>query len=105
MIRLLLADDHTLVLEGLRMILEAQTDMTIAGEAVNGREAIALAVELQPDVIMMDIAMPELNGIEATRCILNENPGVGVIMLSMHLSTEYILRALRAGARGYLLKT
>lgn len=103
-IRLLLADDHILVRDGLRMILEAQADMIVVGEAADGREAVTLAAQLQPDVIIMDIAMPELNGIEATRSILDENPRAGIVMLSMHLSSEYIVRALRAGARGYLLK-
>ena len=105
MIRLLLADDHTIVRDGLRMILDTQPDMTVVGEAEDGRQAVLLATQLHPDVIIMDIAMPELNGIDATRCIMEDGHDVKVIILSMHLSSEYVVRALRAGALGYLLKT
>ncbi|MHB0936810.1 MAG: response regulator [Armatimonadota bacterium] len=103
-IRVLLADDHAMVREGLRMILEAQPDMSVVGEAANGREAVRLASELKPDVVIMDIAMPELNGIDATQSIIESTGGSKVVILSMHLSSEYVARALRAGALGYLLK-
>ncbi|MHB0936811.1 MAG: response regulator [Armatimonadota bacterium] len=100
----LLADDHTMVREGLRMILESQPDITVVGEAADGREAVRLTSRLHPDVVIMDIAMPELNGIEATRTIREQGSDARVIILSMHLSSEFVARALRAGALGYLLK-
>ncbi len=104
MIRILLADDHALVRQGFRMILSAQPDMEIVGEAGNGREAVELAAELHPDVVVMDVAMPELNGIEATRRLLSDNPRTRVLALSMHKDSVYVREILRAGARGYLLK-
>ncbi len=103
-IRILLADDHTMVREGLRLILDAQSDITVVGEASDGREAVRLAAQLHPDVVIMDITMPELNGLEATRLIMEEESNARVIILTMHLSSEYAARALRAGALGYLLK-
>jgi two-component system response regulator NreC len=103
-IRILLADDHALVRQGFRMILSAQPDMEIVGEAGNGREAVELAAELHPDVVVMDVAMPELNGIEATRRLLSDNPRTRVLALSMHKDSVYVREILRAGARGYLLK-
>jgi two-component system, NarL family, response regulator NreC len=104
MIRILLADDHALVRQGFRMILEAQPDMEIVGQAGNGREAVELAEKLHPDVAVVDVAMPELNGIEATRRIGNISPRTRVLALSMHKDSVYVREILRAGARGYLLK-
>ena len=104
MIKILLADDHALVRQGFRMILEAQPDMEIVGQAGNGREAVELASKLHPDVAVMDVAMPELNGIEATRRITNVSPRTRVLALSMHKDSMYVREILRAGARGYLLK-
>ena len=104
MIKILLADDHALVRHGFRMILAAQPDMEIAGEAGNGREAVELAQKLKPDVVVMDVAMPELNGIEATRRIIELAPRARVLALSMHKDAVYVREILRAGARGYLLK-
>jgi DNA-binding NarL/FixJ family response regulator len=104
MIRILLADDHALVRQGFRMILEAQPDMQIVGQAGNGREAIELAEKLHPDVVVMDVAMPELNGIEATRRLGELVPRARVLALSMHKDAVYVREILRAGARGFLLK-
>src|SRR6202045_458735 len=104
MIRVLLADDHSMVRKGFRLILEAQPDMEIAGEAGNGREAVELAEKLHPDVVVMDVAMPELNGIEATRRLATSVPRTRVLALSMHKDSVYVREILRAGARGYLLK-
>lgn len=103
-IRILLVDDHAVVRQGFRMILAAQEDMEIVGEAGNGREAIAKAAELHPDVVVMDVAMPELNGIEATRRLAETSPQTRVLALSMHKDSVYVREILRAGARGYLLK-
>jgi DNA-binding NarL/FixJ family response regulator len=103
-IRILLADDHAVVRHGFKMILSAQSDMEIVGEAGNGREAIDLAADLRPDVVVMDVAMPELNGIEATRRLTAANPHARVLALSMHKDSVYVREILRAGARGYLLK-
>jgi len=104
MIRILLADDHALVRQGFRMILEAQADMEIVGQAGNGREAVELAEKLKPDVVVMDVAMPELNGTEATRRLAASTPRTRVLALSMHKDSVYVREILRAGARGYLLK-
>jgi DNA-binding NarL/FixJ family response regulator len=104
MIRILLADDHSLVRHGFRMILSAQPDMEVAGEAGNGREAVELAQKLKPDVVVMDVTMPELNGIEATRRLIELSPRTRVLALSMHKDAVYVREILRAGARGYLLK-
>ena len=103
-IRVLLADDHTLIRAGLRMVVVSQPDFTVVGEASDGREAVALAEQLKPDIIVMDIGMPSLNGIEACRQIHDSLPGTQVIMLSMHSDEGYVLRALKAGAKGYMLK-
>ena len=103
-IQILLADDHAVVRQGFKMILAAQPDMEIVGEAGNGREAVELAGTLQPDVIVMDVAMPELNGIEATRRLADAAPRTRVLALSMHKDSVYVREILRAGARGYLLK-
>ena len=102
--RILLADDHSVVRGGFRMILSAQPDMEVAGEATNGREAVDAAAALQPDVVVMDVSMPQLNGIEATRRIAEGSPRTRVLALSMHKDSVYVREILRAGARGYLLK-
>jgi two-component system, NarL family, response regulator NreC len=103
-IRILLADDHAVVRQGFKMILQAQPDMEIVAEAGNGREAVDLTGKFKPDVVVMDVAMPELNGIEATRRISGAEPHVRVVALSMHKDSVYVREVLRAGARGYLLK-
>jgi two-component system, NarL family, response regulator NreC len=103
-IRILLADDHVLVRQGFRMILSAQPDMEIVGEAGNGREAVEFAEKLKPDIVIMDVAMPELNGIEATRRLTASTPRTRVLALSMHKDSVYVREILRSGARGYLLK-
>jgi two-component system response regulator NreC len=103
-IRILLADDHAVVRQGFKMILAAQSDMEIVGEAANGREAVELAQQLSPDVVVMDVSMPELNGIEATRRLASSVPHARVVALSMHKDSVYVREILRAGARGYLLK-
>jgi len=103
-IRVLLADDHGVVRKGLRFVLEREPEMEVAGEAADGREAVRLAEETRPDVVVIDVAMPQLNGIEATAQILKRSPRIGVIILSMHSDETYVVRALAAGARGYLLK-
>jgi len=103
-IRILLADDHAVVRQGFKMILDAQPDMEIVGQAANGREAVDLAEQLRPDVVVMDVAMPELNGIEATRRLASSVPHARVVALSMHKDSVYVREILRAGARGYLLK-
>jgi DNA-binding NarL/FixJ family response regulator len=103
-IRILLADDHAVVRQGFKMILAAEADMEIVGEAANGREAVDLAEQLRPDVVVMDVSMPELNGIEATRRLASSVPHARVVALSMHKDSVYVREILRAGARGYLLK-
>lgn len=103
-IKVLLADDHGVVRKGLRFLIEQEQDITVTGEANDGREAVRLARDLQPDVIVMDIAMPQLNGIDATAQALKASPASGVLILSMHNDESYILRSLEAGARGYILK-
>src|SRR6202049_2714860 len=103
-IRILLADDHAVVRQGFKMILAAQPDIEIVGEAGNGREAVELATTLLPDVIVMDVAMSELNGIEATRRLATSSPRTRVLALSMHKDAVYVREILRSGARGYLLK-
>jgi two-component system response regulator NreC len=100
----LLADDHVVVRNGFRMILAHQQDLLVVGEADNGREAVALAESLLPDVCVMDVTMPELNGIEATRRLLKVSPKTRVLALSMHKDAVYVREILRAGAKGYLLK-
>lgn len=102
--RILLADDHQLMRSGLRLLIEQQPDLTVVGEAANVREAVALAKTLRPDVAVMDISMPNLNGIEAAHQIKQSHAEIAVIVLSMHSDESYVLRALRAGAKGYLLK-
>jgi two-component system, NarL family, response regulator NreC len=102
--RILLVDDHAVVRRGFHMILAAEPDMEIVGEAGNGRDAIQLSGRLKPDVVVMDVAMPELNGIEATRRLAELSPRTRVLALSMHKDSAYVREILRAGARGYLLK-
>lgn len=102
--RVLLVDDHPLVRNGLRALLSTVSDLIVVGEAANGKEAIAQALELQPDIILMDLHMPELNGVEATRSIVQANPHIGVLVLTMLEDDASVFAAMRAGARGYLLK-
>ena len=104
MIRILLADDHTVVRKGLRLLLESQPDFDVIADAADGREAVALAEAHLPDVVVMDIAMPTLNGIEAARQIAAKVPKAAIVFLSMHVDEGYVLKALKAGARAYLLK-
>ena len=103
-LRILLADDHGVVRKGLRFLLESEPDLEVVGEAADGRQAVDMAEKLHPDIVVMDIAMPWLNGIDATGQIVKQQPAVGVIMLSMHSDEEYLVRTLTAGAKGYLLK-
>lgn len=103
-ITVLLADDHSVVRQGFRHILENEADMEIIGEAGNGREVVELGTRLAPDIVVMDVAMPELNGIEATRRLTAASPRTRVLALSMHKDSVYVREILRAGARGYLLK-
>lgn len=103
-IQVLLADDHTIVRQGLRMLLDAEADINVVAEAESGRQAVQLVRQYKPDVVVMDIAMPMLNGLEATRQILKEEPGAKVLMLSSYSDDEYIQQLTEAGAIGYLLK-
>jgi DNA-binding NarL/FixJ family response regulator len=103
-IRILLADDHTVVRKGLRLLLESVPEFQVIADASSGREAVALAEQHIPDVVVMDVAMPILNGIEAARQITAKLPQTAVVFLSMHGDESYVLRALKAGARAYLLK-
>ena len=104
MIRVLIADDHPVVAEGLRRLLSEQPDITVVGMVENGLDAVRSAVKEEPDVVLMDNAMPELNGIEAAELIRKRSPRTQVVMLSMHTDNEHVLRALRAGAAGYVPK-
>ena len=103
-LRILLADDHTVVRQGLRKLLEERQDWEVVAEAGDGREAVRLAEEHKPNLVVMDVAMPLLNGIEATRQIVRALPGVGVLVLSMHADAAYVTQIMQAGATGYLLK-
>jgi len=103
-IRVLLADDHVMMRDGLKALLTASLGISVVAEVGNGRDAVRRAEELKPDVAIMDISMPELNGIEATRLLRDKCPGTRVVILSMHSSSEHVFRALEAGAMGYLLK-
>jgi RNA polymerase sigma factor (sigma-70 family) len=103
-IRILLADDHRLMRSGVRLMLEREPDLSVVGEASDGREAASLAKTLKPDVVVMDIGMPNLNGIEAAHQMTEENALLAIVIVSMHSDESYVLRALKAGARGYLLK-
>lgn len=103
-IRVMLADDHTLIREGLRALLTSVPDISVIGEARTGREAVSAVQQLDPEVVVMDIAMPDLNGIEAARLIHAGHPAIRIVMLSMHSTAEHVYRALEAGACGYLLK-
>jgi len=103
-IRILLADDHTVVRKGLRLLLESQPDFEVIADAADGRETVALAEQHAPDVVVMDVAMPGLNGIEAARQINAKLPRTSIVFLSMHSDESYVLKALKSGARAYLLK-
>jgi two-component system response regulator NreC len=103
-IRILLADDHTVMRRGLRALLERQSGFLVVAEAADGREAVDAASDVSPDVAVIDIGMPNLNGIEAARRITDHRPDTAVVILSMHADESYVLRALKSGARGYLLK-
>lgn len=103
-LRILLADDHIVMRTGLRALLERQSNLEVIAETENGRETIEKTSSLKPDLVIMDVGMPVLNGIEATKTIVAEHPGIPVIILSMHADESYVMRALKAGARGYLLK-
>lgn len=104
MTRVLLADDHRILRQGLRKLLEQENDIQVVGEAENGRLSVTLAGELDPDVVIMDVAMPDLNGIDATRQITESRPKARVLALSMHSDGRYVKGMLQAGARGYILK-
>jgi two-component system, NarL family, response regulator NreC len=103
-VRILLADDHTVMRAGLRALLERQPNLEVVGEAGDGRQTVELASSHVPDVVVMDIAMPNLNGVEATRRMVSKQPTISVVILSMYSDESYVMRALEAGARAYLLK-
>lgn len=103
-IRVLVVDDHNIVRDGIRMVLEAQPDLTVIGEAADGRQALERVRQLQPDIVLMDLAMPVMGGLEATRLIKTEHPNVQVLILTMQEGEEYFFRVLSAGASGYVLK-
>jgi DNA-binding NarL/FixJ family response regulator len=103
-IRVVLADDHTIVRKGLRALLEEETDITVVGEAEDGREAVEKVLELSPEVVVMDIGMPSLNGLEAVKAIKKRLPTTRILILSMHENEEYIAEALKSGVSGYLIK-
>jgi DNA-binding NarL/FixJ family response regulator len=103
--RILIADDHAIVRQGLRSLIEGQAGMEVVGEAKDGQMAVRLAAEISPDVVIMDVTMPDLNGVEATRQIVQKNPNVKVIVLSMHPDKHIVRESLKAGASGYVLKS
>ena len=103
-LRILLADDHTVMRSGLRALLDRQPNLEVVGESENGRHTVEASASLKPDVVIMDIGMPILNGIEATKQIVNQHPAIAVVILSMYSDEAYVMRALTAGARAYLLK-
>jgi two-component system response regulator NreC len=103
-LRILLADDHTVMRTGLRVLLERRPNLEVVGETENGRQTVELSALLKPDVLVMDVGMPILNGIEATKQIVYQRPTTAVVILSMHADEAYVMRALKAGARAYLLK-
>lgn len=103
-IRVLVADDHTIVREGVSLLLQGEPDIEVVGEAMNGREAVEKCLQLRPDVVLMDIAMPELNGLEATKQVKSARPEIRVLVLTVHESDEYFFQALQSGASGYVLK-
>jgi two-component system response regulator NreC len=103
-ISVLIVDDHTIVRSGVRMLLEAETDIKVVGEALNGREALELAETLHPDIVLMDISMPEMDGLEATMQLKTRFPHINVLILTMHRSDDYFFEMLKAGASGYILK-
>ena len=104
-VRILIADDHVLLRRGIRTLLESHPGWTVCGEASNGREAVEQAKELHPDIVVLDITMPQLNGVDATPLILKASPETKVLILTMHSAQEITQRAVRAGARGYILKS
>jgi len=103
-IRVLIADDHTIVRSGVRLLLEAETDIEVVGEALDGKEALALVEQLHPNVVLMDIAMPGVDGLEATKKIMSQWPETRILVLTMHRSDEYFFEMIKAGASGYVLK-
>ena len=104
LIRVLIADDHTMVRQGLTQICNAEADMEVVGQAADGQEAVRLALQLEPAVVVMDINMPVLDGVQATRFISKQAPSIGVIILTMYRQDQYVFEAIKAGARAYLLK-
>lgn len=103
-IKVIIADDHRIVIEGLKVLLQKQNNIEVVGEAENGRSAVALAINLKPEVVIMDIGMPDMNGIAATRDILDREPDIKVLTLSMHSDKRFVSKALREGVSGYMLK-
>lgn len=103
-IRVLIADDHTIVREGVRLLLDAQPDIAVVGEAADGNQALSLARSLSPDIVLLDIGMPLMNGLEATRALKAELPKINILILTMHEGEDYFFRILSAGASGYVLK-
>src|SRR4051794_21787660 len=104
MIRIIVCDDHKVICRGVRLVLEEQDDFEVVAEASDGREAVSMAELHKPDVALLDITMPNLNGIEAARQIRAKQPATSIVVLSMHLDESFVLRSLKAGARGYVLK-